>query len=323
MAVDFKKDETLIPVNQNHSRQTDSGSDSAFIGSWGSSSSSSFLTPSFGSELDSNDADLDDGGGDDDDFIAQLSRQMADYMLEEKEDSGSEETQSSLDSGFQKRNFQETNCNPNQEKTRRSYADTVKKSIVGFESKQSFSNDKQIQPPIQLYQVENQPRAGGQSGAWGKRGKMSELTQHMTPHRPEAHMHGINIGVRGAQEYINGGKGYHSVHGSSTAAGSGMRAIFLGGPGSQNVMNGTGVFLPRSTTDATVQGRKKPGCSTVLVPTRVLQALEQHFNNMESLSSPNSAQNHLSKQEKRDRSQAKEVASLDNQKHKLPQEWTY
>lgn len=95
---------------------------------------------------------------------------------------------------------------------------------------------------------------------WGRRGKMSELTQHMTPHRPEVQMHG-NKGVRGSKEFINGGKGYHGVHGSSTVAGSGMRAIFLGGSGSQNVMNGTGVFLPRSTTDATVQGRKKTGTS--------------------------------------------------------------
>lgn len=103
MDIDFKDNETLIPVNQNHTRHTDSGSDSAFIGSWGSSSSSSFLTPSFGSELDSTDADPDDGGDDDDDFIAQLSRQMADYMLEEKDDNRSEENPSSKDSGFQNR----------------------------------------------------------------------------------------------------------------------------------------------------------------------------------------------------------------------------
>ncbi|CAH1432491.1 unnamed protein product [Lactuca virosa] len=322
MDIDFKDNETLIPVNQNHSRHTDSGSDSAFIGSWGSSSSSSFLTPSFGSELDSTDADPDDGGDDDDDFIAQLSRQMADYMLEEKDDNRSEENPSSKDSGFQKQNIQEPTYNPNQEKTRRSYADTVKKSIVGFQSEQSLTNDKQIQPPIQLYQVEHQPRVGGQSGAWGRRGKMSELTQHMTPHRPEVQMHG-NKGVRGNKEFINGGKGYHGVHGSSTVAGSGMRAIFLGGSGSQNVMNGTGVFLPRSTTDATVQGRKKTGCSTVLVPTRVLQALEQHFNNMESLSSSKKSHIHPNRQDKNDRKHAKELSSMEQQKSKLPQEWTY
>lgn len=321
MPIDFKDSETLIPVNQNHSRQTDSGSESAFIGSWGSSSSSSFLTPSFGSELDSNEADLDDGGGDED-FIAQLSRQMANYMLEENDDNGSEENPSAKDLCFQNRNFQEPTYNQNQEKTRRSYADTVKKSIVGFQSEQSFSNDNQTQPPIQLYQVEHQPRVGGQSGAWGRRGKMGELTQHTTPHRPELQMHG-NKGVRGSKEYINGGKGYHGVHGSSTAVGSGMRAIFLGGPGSQNVMSGTGVFLPRSTTDATVQGRKKPGCSTVLVPTRVLQALEKHFNNMESLSSSHSTKTLPYQQDKKDRMKAKELASLDHQKSKLPQEWTY
>lgn len=316
MAIDFKDNETLIPVKQNHCRQTESSSESAFIGSWGSSSSSSFLTPSFGSELDSNDADLDDEGGSDD-FIAQLSRQMANYMLEENEDSGIDENPPPKHSDFQKQNFQEPICYQNYEPTRRSYADTVKKSIVGFQSEKSFTNDKQIQSPIQLYQVEHQPRVGGQSGGWGRREKMSELTQHR-----HEQMHGTK-GVRASKEYVNGRKGYHGVHGPSAAVGSGMRAIFLGGSGSQPVMNGTGVFLPRSTTDATVQGRKKPGCSTVLVPTRVLQALEQHFSNMESLSPSNSTHIHPNRQDKKDRMQAKELASLDHEKSKLPQEWTY
>lgn len=322
MAIDFKESETLIPVNQNHSRQTDSGSDSAFIGSWSSSSSSSFLNPSFGSELDSNDADLDDGGDgedDGDDFIAQLTQQMANYMLEENDDSGSDESPPSMQSSFQKRNFQEPTYNQIQihEPARRSYADTVKKSITGYKSEQSLTNDKPIQPPIQMYQVEHQPQVGGQSGGWGRREKMSELTQHR-----HEQMH-VNKGVRGSKEYVSGRKGYHGVHGTSPAAGSGMRAIFLGGSGSQNAINGTGVFLPRSTADATVQGRKKPGCSTVLVPTRVLQALEQHFNNMESLSPSNKIQIHPNRQDKKDKLQAKELAFLDQQKSKLPQEWTY
>ncbi|KAI3772287.1 hypothetical protein L6452_03469 [Arctium lappa] len=286
----------------------DSSSESAFIGSWGSSSSSSFLTASFGSELDSNDADLDDGD-EDDQFIAQLTRQMADYMLEENDDSNPP----SKTSDVQKRNFQEPNCN--QKQTRRSYADTVKKSIVGFQSDQSFTVDKQTEPQIQLYQVENQPRVGVQSGGggWGRRGKMSESTQQQM----KGHQMHNNRGL------MNGGKAAYSggvVHGSS----SGMRAIFLGGSGSRSVTSGTGVFLPRSSTDATDQSRKKPGCSTALVPTRVLQALEQHFNNMESRSPSNTlAQTHLAPQVKKDEKQAQESISVDHQKSKLPHEWIY
>lgn len=309
MAFDFKENEALIPRTQTHQRHhMDSSSESAFIGSWGSSSSSSFLTTSFGSELDSNDADLDDGG-EEDQFIAQLTRQMADYMLEENDDSGGHENPPPKPSGAQKCNLQEANYNQNHEQTRRSYADTVKKSLAGFQSDQSFTVNKQTEPPIQLYQVENQPRVGGQSGGgWGRRGKLNESTQQMKAHQ----MHS-NRGLMNQ----NGGKAYSGVHGSS-----GMRAIFLGGSGSRSVTSGTGVFLPRSATDATDQSRKKPGCSTALVPTRVLQALEQHFNNMESLSPSNTlAQTHSVK---KDGKQAQESAvSVDHPKSKLPQEWIY
>ncbi|CAI8592282.1 unnamed protein product [Vicia faba] len=57
---------------------------------------------------------------------------------------------------------------------------------------------------------------------------------------------------------------------------TGMRAVFIGGPGSRN---GTGVFLPRSGTVAPSESNKKKGkgCSTVLIPARVVQALQQHF----------------------------------------------
>ncbi|KAI3490000.1 hypothetical protein L1887_45915 [Cichorium endivia] len=114
---------------------------------------------------------------------------------------------------------------------------------------------------------------------------------------------------------------------SASQVGSGMRAIFLNGPDSKNGSKGTGVFLPRSATDATAQRRKKPGCSTVLVPTRVLQALEQHFNNMESLS-PSNNMCHIQRDPNGQRGviqqklQGSSVSS-DHLERKLPQEWTY
>lgn len=98
-----------------------------------------------------------------------------------------------------------------------------------------------------MYQVENQPRVGGR----GRKGKMSESTQQMQSNRS----------FRGGKEFVNGGIGYGSV----PVVGSGMRAIFLGGSGSRNVMSGTGVFLPRSSTDATDHSRKKPGTSLGLI----------------------------------------------------------
>uniref|UniRef100_A0A6V7QUD5 Uncharacterized protein n=1 Tax=Ananas comosus var. bracteatus TaxID=296719 RepID=A0A6V7QUD5_ANACO len=54
--------------------------------------------------------------------------------------------------------------------------------------------------------------------------------------------------------------------------GSGMRAIFLAGAGAKRESAGTGVFLPRRP-GAPADPRKKPSCSTVLLPIRVIQAL--------------------------------------------------
>lgn len=62
-----------------------------------------------------------------------------------------------------------------------------------------------------------------------------------------------------------------------TSGGGMMQAVFLGGSGSRS---GTGVFLPRAgTVVAPSESTKKKGkgCSTVLIPARVVQALQLHF----------------------------------------------
>nr|GMC75821.1 uncharacterized protein LOC109191910 isoform X2 [Ipomoea batatas] len=60
----------------------------------------------------------------------------------------------------------------------------------------------------------------------------------------------------------------------SQLPGSGMRAVFLGNPGggAKRECSGTGVFIPRRTGNPS-ESRKKPVCSTVLLPDRVVQAL--------------------------------------------------
>ncbi|KAI3760681.1 hypothetical protein L1987_51079 [Smallanthus sonchifolius] len=54
--------------------------------------------------------------------------------------------------------------------------------------------------------------------------------------------------------------------------GSGMRAVFLGNPNAKRESTGTGVFLPRQI-GAPTELRNKRGCSTVLLPDRVVHAL--------------------------------------------------
>ncbi|THG16016.1 uncharacterized protein LOC114304334 [Camellia sinensis] len=62
---------------------------------------------------------------------------------------------------------------------------------------------------------------------------------------------------------------------------SGMRAVFLGNTGSKRECTGTGVFLPRPIGSPT-ETRKKSGCSTVLLPDRVVQALNLNLDAMDS-----------------------------------------
>ncbi|KAL6841341.1 hypothetical protein ACP4OV_028859 [Aristida adscensionis] len=59
----------------------------------------------------------------------------------------------------------------------------------------------------------------------------------------------------------------------------GMRAVFLSPHGAKSERTGTGVFLPRPA-GAPAEPRKKSGCSTVLVPARVVQALNLNIEDL-------------------------------------------
>ncbi|KAJ4875159.1 Uncharacterized protein Rs2_40177 [Raphanus sativus] len=60
---------------------------------------------------------------------------------------------------------------------------------------------------------------------------------------------------------------------------SGVKAVFVEGSGSRSGSGGTGVFLPRSH-GTVVETRKKSGCSTVIIPARVVEALKVHFDKL-------------------------------------------
>ncbi|PKA51986.1 hypothetical protein AXF42_Ash008215 [Apostasia shenzhenica] len=60
---------------------------------------------------------------------------------------------------------------------------------------------------------------------------------------------------------------------------AGMRAVFLNSPGTRRKSAGTGVFLPRRAC-STNEPTKKPACSTVLVPARVVQALNLNLDDI-------------------------------------------
>ncbi|XP_062231542.1 uncharacterized protein LOC133928993 isoform X2 [Phragmites australis] len=58
-----------------------------------------------------------------------------------------------------------------------------------------------------------------------------------------------------------------------------MRAVFLTLPGAKSERTGTGVFLPRAA-GAPAEPKNKPGCSTVLVPARVVHALNLNLDDL-------------------------------------------
>ncbi|KAJ6726979.1 H/ACA RIBONUCLEOPROTEIN COMPLEX NON-CORE SUBUNIT NAF1-LIKE [Salix purpurea] len=117
---------------------------------------------------------------------------------------------------------------------------------------------------------------------------------------------------------------------------TGTRAVLLGGSGVKRESAGTGVFLPRRYGNPPEPKKKNGGCSTVLLPARVVQALNLNFDDMDikGLAQPrlnsNAAfpsdydalmirRNALVAQQKRSLRQE----SVLNHEIRLPQEWTY
>ncbi|XP_076959932.1 uncharacterized protein LOC143636150 [Bidens hawaiensis] len=105
-----------------------------------------------------------------------------------------------------------------------------------------------------------------------------------------------------------------------------MRAVFLGNPNTKRECTGTGVFLPRQI-GAPIEPRKKRGCSTVLLPDRVVQALNLNLetqtrsnvglprNNYVTDMRYGNNRNNVPMAEPRRQQLEKDL--------RLPQEWTY
>ncbi|KAK6137756.1 hypothetical protein DH2020_028508 [Rehmannia glutinosa] len=272
-----KEEETIVRTKTKGSSWSSSSNQSSPCGS----SSSGFSTPLY-SDLGSSES-FDDG-----DFIAELTRQMAERMLQDEDEDEDEEK------------------------------DTVGNSSVKNNNLKNGSNsgpasvDDRI-PPIQVYELKNKSPVRN----CRERVKVSESAQQKQFQKTEHHY----MQYRGREWGVGRGrKGY---------SGSGMQAVFLGGSGSRTGSTGTGVFLPRVTSDPT-ELKKKPGCSMVLMPTRVLQALELHFNRRHNSAAPplggRGSPNHSCPKDESTISNGH--SQLENQstnydEMQLPQEWTY
>ncbi|KAI8556768.1 hypothetical protein RHMOL_Rhmol05G0281000 [Rhododendron molle] len=124
-------------------------------------------------------------------------------------------------------------------------------------------------------------------------------------------------------------------------AGSGMRALFLGnGNGAKRECAGTGVFLPRRVGSPT-ETRKKPACATVLLPDRVVQALNLNLEAMDAQSQPHLHQAQFNRTSTADydaaalkyrhnvllaqqrRGVRAQAAGMNHEQLRLPSEWSY
>ncbi|KAF3433584.1 hypothetical protein FNV43_RR24686 [Rhamnella rubrinervis] len=121
----------------------------------------------------------------------------------------------------------------------------------------------------------------------------------------------------------------HHQHNNESA----MRAVLLGGSGVKRECSGTGVFLPRRYGNPQESRKKTTGCPTVLLPARVVQALNLNFDAVKNgysqqrfssgftpdLEAMVARRNALLAQQ---RPSLRPEGSLNHEVH-LPQEWTY
>ncbi|KAJ9172425.1 hypothetical protein P3X46_015666 [Hevea brasiliensis] len=333
----FTDDNTNI-LSDNNNRHLNQTCPSCFS----SSDFGSVLSSPVESELGSTESDSEQ----DDDYIARLTRQMAHSMLQD--DGNRRENKAwSLAGSLQStkwsrlRSSQEEvsmlgkfeNLKMKEEKfgynNSERFLATRKPRNANLEihSKQALI-DYQIRA-IQFYKLRQEQimKQKQESLYWGKQANGFNHNEH---DKQEARQFHQSKG-RACTGSGNGQRVSWANLQQQQRTGSEMTAVFLGESGSRNGSFGTGVFLPRGIGN-TCESRKKPGCSTVFIPERVVQSLKLHFDKMGSESRSNGASfpaqhdaltgdvRYGLQFQKKSRSW---TVPAKNQEMSLPQEWTY
>ncbi|KAJ6984513.1 uncharacterized protein [Populus alba] len=295
LAVDNK------PTNQN-------GSTSLASSDFGSA-----LSSPTESELGSTESESDQ----DDDYIAELTRQMAHHMLQDddherhektwsvagwpqstawSELGSSQEEETVVVNKFEKFKIKEEEeihkyannegCLSTSLKTL-SVPSTVREPEISpadqFQSKQAL-----IENQIKFYKLKNSEQIMKQQESLNG-AKRSNWHKQNDPKRQVKQFQSKGRARGGQFTNHYGQKVSWANLQQQHRTGSEMRAVFLGDscPRSRSG-GGTGVFLPRGIGN-TSGSQKKPGCSTVLIPARVVQALKLHFDKMGVASRSNGA----------------------------------
>nr|XP_027089103.1 serum factor response D-like [Coffea arabica] len=244
---------------------------------------SSPISSELGSTSESNESEEDDQEL----FISELTRQMAEYMLQDDDDDD-DDNHNNNNNNNQDHESSVFNYVPENPEIPKAIDHTstaadwskLKSGSVCYYNSQGFVN-KSENPTSDPASAKNL-----NTGIHPDDDSTDEQfppVQHKARHKEQQSMQ--NKGK--AKRYGHTKKPSVPLFPAPPAAGSGMRAIFLGGS-ERNGSSGTGVFLP-SATYSTPEPKRKSGCSTVLIPARVLQALQQHFNTVGALSPSNAA----------------------------------
>ncbi|KAL0875619.1 hypothetical protein Bca101_025324 [Brassica carinata] len=221
-----------------------------FFSSFYDHTNSTFFTPTTSSLLSDSvsedPASPKPQNGDEDEYVAELTRQMTNSMLQDDEkhqkscSGGSGSPQSTLWSPFASGNS--SPIGPSREPTPPLTPVTVetKPVMVPSQSKQALIDDQIRSIQANFHKIKNE--------------KDTQRNDDVVGHK--------------ARNYQN-----------QQRPRSGVKAVFVNGSGSRTGSCGTGVFLPRCHGTA-VEPRKKSGCSTIIIPARVVEALKVHFDKL-------------------------------------------
>ncbi|KAK4854706.1 hypothetical protein QYF36_000346 [Acer negundo] len=325
--------------------ETNNSSDNTWSSCFGSSDSGSVLGSPVESELGSTETESDPEEEEQDDYFAELSRQMAHYMLQDDEKHEkswglTRSPQSTLRSSSPFGSNRESPKGPSREPSPppTMFEELEKMKINNlfcnhqnneFQSKQALIDD-QIRA-IQFFKLK-------QEQAMKQLDNKKQFKQHQQ-NKSKAFGDGSNHNVQKANRPPSSTTSISYQSQTQThqqQLGSGMRAVFRGGSTSSRVGScGTGVFLPRGISYSPDQTRKKPGRATVVIPARVVQALKQHFDKVGGgvPSGFNGRRSTFPLQHDADvagerknsfyKQQQQQSQSMNKQEIGLPQEWTY
>ncbi|KAK0606175.1 hypothetical protein LWI29_034863 [Acer saccharum] len=327
--------------------ETNNSSDNTWSSCFGTSDSGSVLSSPVESEVGSTETESDPEEEEQDDYLAELSRQMAHYMLQDDEKHEkswglTRSPQSTLRSSSPFGSNHESPKGPSREP---SPPPTMIEELEKMKINNLFCNHQNIEFQSKQALIDDQIRAIQffklkQEQAMKQLDNKKQFKQHHQ-NKSKAFGDGSNNNVQKTNRPPSSTTSisYQSqaqTHQQQPGPGPGMRAVLLGGSASSRAGScGTGVFLPRGIGYSPDQSRKKPGCATVLIPARVVQALKQHFDKVGVGGFPSGfngrstfplqhdanvageRKNSLYKQ------QQQQSQSMNKQEIGLPQEWTY